>query len=120
MEITGVLTALAVSDTDAATAWYTTLFDHDFDERPMPGLVEWHLPAGTVQLVEDPLRAGGSLMTLQVTDARRCLDELAARGGPAVEPDSVTSDRVLFATLEDPDGNAVTVVEVREGSPPVL
>ena len=41
---------------------------------------------------------------------------LAARGGPETALDDTTSDKVLFATLTDGDGNAVTVVEVRPGA----
>lgn len=54
-------------------------------------------------------------MTLWVPDARRTLDDLATRGGPLVELDDSTSDKVLFASVTDPDGNAITIVEVREG-----
>jgi hypothetical protein len=60
-------------------------------------------------------RNGGSLVTVWVPDARSALAELAVRGGPEVELDDSTSDKVLFAVLGDPDGNAVTVVQVREG-----
>jgi hypothetical protein len=43
------------------------------------------------------------------------LADFADRGGPEVKLDDTTSDKVLFATVADPDGNGVTVVEVREG-----
>ena len=59
--------------------------------------------------------AGGSLVTVWVPDARSALADLATRGGPEAKLDDTTSDKVLFATVTDPDGNAVTVVEVREG-----
>ena len=48
-------------------------------------------------------------------DARQALKDLAERGGPSVELDEVTSDKVFFATVTDPDGNAITIVEVRQG-----
>jgi hypothetical protein len=82
----------------------------------MPGLAEWRTPGEVVQLVVDQRRAGGSLVTLWVPDARQALDDLSARGGPAVKLDDSTSDEVLFATVNDLDGNAITVVEVREGA----
>lgn len=63
----------------------------------------------------DVQRAGGSLVTVWVPNARSALAELATRGGPEVTLDDTTSDKVLFATVADPDGNAVTVVEVRAG-----
>lgn len=115
MEITNVLSGIAVSDLEEAKSWYGTLFGRSFDAEPMPGLTEWHTRGGVVQLVVDEQRAGGSLVTLCVPDARQALDGLAARGGPSVDLDDSTSDKVLFATATDPDGNAITVVEVREG-----
>lgn len=115
MEISKVLAGVAVSDLDRAKRWYEVLFGRSVDAEPMPSLSEWHTPGGVVQLVLDEDRAGGSLVTLWVPDARQALDDLAARGGPAVALDDETSNKVRFATLIDPDGNAITVVEVREG-----
>lgn len=115
MLVSKVLAGVAVSDLARATTWYETLFGRRADAEPMPGLIEWHTPGGVVQLVVDPGRAGGSLVTLWVPDVRRAAGELAARGGPRVTPDDSTSDKVVFATVTDPDGNAVTVVEVRAG-----
>lgn len=116
MNISNVLAAVAVSDLERAKRWYTTLFGRPADAEPMPGLTEWHTSGGVVQLVVDQQRAGGSLVTLWVPDARQALSELSARGGPSVELDDSTSDKVLFATVTDPDGNAITIVEVREGA----
>jgi predicted enzyme related to lactoylglutathione lyase len=115
MNISKVLTGVAVSDMERAKRWYGVLFGRPFDAEPMPGLTEWHIDAGVVQLVADARRAGGSLVTLHVPDARAALESLAARGGPSVAVDDSTSDKVLFATVTDPDGNAITIVEVREG-----
>ena len=65
-------------------------------------------PAG-----EDPDRAGGSLLTLGVDDLHRELDRLRERGLNPGAMDDTTSERVLFAMVTDPDGNAVTLVEQR-------
>lgn len=120
MDIDNVLAAVAVSDLEQARRWYTTFFGRAADVEPMPGLAEWHTSGGVVQLVVDQQRAGGSLVTLWVPDARQALRELSARGGPSVELDDTTSDTVLFAAAIDPDGNAITVVEVREGKEGLL
>ncbi len=106
-----------MSDVQRAKRWYEVLFGRSVDAEPMPSLLEWHTPGGVVQLVNDQGRAGGSLVTLWVPDARQALDDLVARGGPTADLNDATSDKVLFATLSDPDGNAITVVEVREDSP---
>ncbi len=116
MHITNVLAGVAVADLERARRWYETFFGRPADAEPMSGLTEWHTPGGVLQLVADEQRAGGSLVTVWVDDARSALAELTARGGPEVALDDTTSDKVLFATLNDDDGNAVTVVEVREGA----
>ena len=115
MQITNVLAGVAVRDLDQAKRWYEVFFARPADAEPMAGLAEWHTPGGVLQLVLDEQRAGGSLVTVWVPDARSALAGLASRGGPEVELDDTTSDKVLFASLADPDGNSVTVVEVREG-----
>jgi predicted enzyme related to lactoylglutathione lyase len=115
MQITNVLAGLAVRNVDEAKRWYEVFFGRPADAEPMAGLAEWRTPGGVLQLVHDEQRAGGSLVTVWVADARGALAELATRGGPEVKLDDTTSDKVLFATACDPDGNAVTVVEVREG-----
>lgn len=112
MQINSVLAGIAVSDMERATDWYARFFGREADAAPMPILTEWHTPA-VVQLVQDDQRAGHSVLTLEVADARRALAELADRGGPQVELDTTTSKHVLLATIKDPDGNAITVVEQR-------
>lgn len=116
MDIANVLAGLAVRDLDEAKRWYEVFFGRPADAGPMPGLAEWRTPRGTVQLVVDERRAGGSLVTVWVRDARRALADVVARGGPEVTLDDTTSTKVLFAELTDPDGNGVTVVEVRPGA----
>lgn len=115
MEISNVLAGIAVRDLDASKGWYQALFGRPADAEPMAGLAEWHTPGGVVQLVGDGRRAGGSLVTIQVADARKALEGWAERGGPQAQLDDTSSDKVLFATVTDPDGNAVTIVEVRAG-----
>jgi predicted enzyme related to lactoylglutathione lyase len=115
MQVTKVLAGMAVRNIEQAKRWYEVFFARPADAEPMGGLAEWHTPGGVLQLVLDEQRAGGSLVTVWVSDARGALTDLASRGGPEVELDDTSSDKVLFASLADPDGNAVTVVQVREG-----
>src|SRR5215472_13858776 len=105
MDIANVLAGLAVRDLDEAKRWYEVFFGRPADADPMPGLAEWRTPGGTVQLVLDERRAGGSLVTVWVRDARKALADLVARGGPEFTLDDTTSTKVLFAELTDPDGN---------------
>lgn len=115
MQINSILAGVAVSDMERAKDWYARFFGRPADAEPMPILSEWHTPA-VVQLVQDDQRAGRSVLTLEVADAQRTLADLADRGGPDVELDRTTSKHVLLATVTDPDGNAITVVEQRESA----
>lgn len=80
----------------------------------MDGLAEWHFPqSGVIQLVEDAERAGRSLLTLAVADLEQELVSLRERGLDPGAHDDTTSEKVLFATVTDPEGNAITLVEQR-------
>jgi catechol 2,3-dioxygenase-like lactoylglutathione lyase family enzyme len=114
MPVNRVLAAIAVADVDSAVRWYERLLGRPADALPMEGLAEWHFPqSGAIQLVEDADRAGRSLLTLGVDDLNRELLTLRERGLDPGSMDDTTSDKVLFATLTDPDGNAITLVEQR-------
>lgn len=112
MRVNRVLAALAVADTGAATPWYERFLGRPADAVPMDGLVEWHYPDGVIQLVQDPDRAGRSLLTLGVDDLEAAVAGLRDRGVDAALDDA-TSDKVRFAAVADPEGNAITVVEQR-------
>jgi catechol 2,3-dioxygenase-like lactoylglutathione lyase family enzyme len=114
MSITAVLAGLPVADLNASLQWYERLIGRAADAQPMPGLAEWHFAGtGDVQLVEAPDRAGGGLLTLTVADLPAHVDDVRERGVEVEPIDDTTSDKVLFVTVADPDGNAVTLVEQR-------
>lgn len=114
-----VYAGLAVADVEAALGWYERLLGRPADARPMDGLAEWHFAgSGAIQLVEDADRAGGGLITLAVDDLERHVGELRERGLSPEAIDSETSDKVLFATVADPEGNAITLVEQRGAAEP--
>jgi hypothetical protein len=74
----------------------------------------WHFPrSGAIQVVQDADRAGGALLTLGVDDLEGELGGLRERGLDPGAMDDTTSDKVLFATVTDPEGNAITLVEQR-------
>jgi uncharacterized protein YndB with AHSA1/START domain/predicted enzyme related to lactoylglutathione lyase len=106
-----VLAAVAVKDRDAALPFYERLFGRPADALPMPVDAEWHASGTTLQVVQDPARAGGSLLTLAVDDLRGYVAALAGRGVPVGEIDDRTSDTVLFVRLDDPEGNRITLVQ---------
>lgn len=118
LEVSNVLSGLAVRDLDAASGWMTRLLGRPADAQPMDGLADWHLPPhGTLQLVLDPDRAGGSMVTLHVRDIAAAQAELAERG-LALQYDDSTWAKVKFGQLSDADGNSITIVEALTGFDP--
>lgn len=114
MPITDVLAGLPVAEVEQALSWYERLLGRPADARPMPILADWHFAdTGDLQLVQDPDRAGGGLVTLTVDDLREHVAGIAERGVEIGPIDDSTSDKVLFVIVTDPDGNAVTLVESR-------
>ncbi|MFK0173362.1 VOC family protein [Streptomyces sp. NPDC090306] len=100
-----------VSDVETAAAWYERLLGRPADARPMPSLADWHLTAGGwLQVFEDAGRAGATFVNLEVPDLDKALAGLAERGLTA-GPVQTGGERTRLASLEDPDGNRVTLLE---------
>lgn len=117
-QIQGVLAGLATSDMERPVRWLGTVLGRPPTARPMEILADWSLgDAGTIQLVLDPERAGGSIVTLHVADIAATRDRLAA-DDITLEVDDTSSERVKFGVLRDPDANSVTVVEALPGFDP--
>jgi hypothetical protein len=66
-----------------------------------------------IQVVQDADGAGRSLLTLGVDDLKEELGGLRERELDPGVMDDPTSDKVLFARVTDPEGNAITLVEQR-------
>jgi predicted enzyme related to lactoylglutathione lyase len=114
MPVNSVLAGLAVADVDAVVPWYEHLLGRPADALPMEGLAEWHFSqSGAIQVIEDADRAGRSLLTLSVDDLESELGTLRERGLDPDAMDDTTSGKVLFATITDPEGNTITLVEQR-------
>lgn len=121
-----VFAAMPVSDLDSSINWYTSLIRRRPDSRPMDGLADYFLASErdpdheTLQLVVDPERADGGLVTINASNAHGVASTLT-ENGIDLNVDDTTSDRVVFGTILYPDGNAVTIVERafddRPGSP---
>ncbi len=114
MPVNRVLAGVAVSDVDAAVPWYEMLFGRPPDALPMEGLAEWHVPSGgVVQLFASSDRAGGSALTLDFAGLEQELAAMRERGLDPGDLDDTRSQSVLIATVTDPEGNAITLVEQR-------
>jgi catechol 2,3-dioxygenase-like lactoylglutathione lyase family enzyme len=109
MTFTSVLAQATVSEGPAAEGWYTALFDREPDGRPMDGLLEWHLGAGSgVQVWAEPGRAGRSTVVLGTDDLDAVAARLSRAGVAHAGPEPGGGQRVL--RLTDPDGNRVVVL----------
>lgn len=110
MDVIGVFAAVQVSDLDRSIDWYARLLGRQPDHRPMPTLAQWVGIAGAgVQLFLDPPKAGHSRMTLVTPGIAAAQAALAARSIALGE--IFTGDFGAVASLDDPDGNTVTLAE---------
>ncbi|MGY1740880.1 MULTISPECIES: VOC family protein [unclassified Blastococcus] len=110
MTFSSVLAQSTVSDLAAAERWYTLLWDRGPDARPMPGLLEWHLPGSSgLQVWSEPDRAGRSSVVLATDDLEGVVARLRAAGATQEGPQPGGGGRVLV--LADPDGNRVVLAD---------
>lgn len=68
---------------------------------------------GLIRLFASSDRAGGSALTLDFSELEQELVAMRERGLDPGDLDDTTSDKVLIATVTDPEGNAITLVEQR-------
>ncbi len=110
MHVRTVLATVAVADFETSLGWYERFLGRPPDERPMDGLAQWHISETALfQVLQEPERAGRSIVGLSVADLGREVAALRGRGlTPEVE--EKTSEKVLFAILIDPEGNKVGVL----------
>ena len=113
MDVKVLFAGVAVTDLHGARLWYERLFDRPADVVPDDNEVMWRAAgdAGWLYVVVDRERAARSLVALSVAD----LDsELAALRGRGIEPETVeqVGDAGRKATLCDPDGNTIALIEV--------
>lgn len=108
-----VFAGIPVKDFRKAIVWYTTLFGRPPDVIVRDGIESmWQLAdKAWVYVVRDPERAGKSLVTVLVSDLRRHISALSARGIERVREESLPGVYEK-AILADDDGNTVTFGEV--------
>ena len=95
-----------VTDIAPARAWYERLFGRPPELVPHEREVAWQLAeAGWIYVVEDPGRAGKSLLTLIVEDLDAEVASVAERGLAA---DARAEGPPRKAEFVDPDGNKMT------------
>jgi predicted enzyme related to lactoylglutathione lyase len=108
MSIAEAFAGVAVADFPGLSAWYERLLGREPDMRPHDTEVVWKLTeGGWIYVVEDPDRAGGSLVTLLVDDLDAELAAIAERGIEAGLVETIPG-KARKAEITDPEGNRVT------------
>jgi predicted enzyme related to lactoylglutathione lyase len=106
-------TGVPVSALDAGRDFFERLFGRPADVDVAADEVMWCLSERAwLYVVVDPARAGRSLVSLSVADLDAAVGELASRGVVPVSTE-VVGDAGRKATVLDPDGNSVALLEVR-------
>jgi glyoxylase I family protein len=107
-----LLASLPVSDLSAALDWYGVLFGRAADIVPNDGEAMWCVAGnGWLYVVEDPVRAGMTIVTVSVDDLDRFVSDLAKRGIVA-GPIEAVGDEGRKSNVRDPDGNVITCIKV--------
>ncbi len=112
MDIEVAFIGVPVSDLDTGRDFFERLLGSPPDVLVNENEVMWQVAeAAWLYVVVDPARAGHALTALSVGDLDATLVELAARG---IIPSSVeqVSESARKATVLDPDGNTVAIIEV--------
>ena len=107
MGITHAFTGLPVADYNLAYPWYVRLLGRDADTFPHDSECVWRLTStSSIYVVEDPQRAGSSLVTLALDDLDAYERRMQAGGFVFAVEDSGATPRRLIVT--DTDGNTLT------------
>jgi catechol 2,3-dioxygenase-like lactoylglutathione lyase family enzyme len=115
MTISHLFAGIPTRDLDTALRWYERLLSRAPDRFPNEREAVWQLTEnGLIYVVADPLRAGNGLITLIVDDLERWMTDVAARGIPVGEVETLGSG-VRRITLADPDGNTISIGQVTPG-----
>ena len=104
-----------VADLDAATGWYGQLFGRPADIVPNEHEAMWRVAEnGWLYVIEDPERAGRTVVTISVSDLGQFVADLASRGMSA-GPIEAVGDAGRKANVVDADGNVLSWIQVAGG-----
>ena len=110
-----VFAGVTVRDRAPIMGWHEQFFDRAPDMVPNDQEAVWRVTeTAAVYVVVDPKRAGGGIVTMVVDDLEDVLAGLRSRG-IAPPPVEVIGTAGRKATVRDPDGNAIAIVQL-EGS----
>jgi predicted enzyme related to lactoylglutathione lyase len=108
--------SVPVTDLQAALGWYVSLFGRSADIVPNQNEAMWCVAGnGWLYVVEDPERAGRTVVTISVSDLDQFVADLASRGISARVIEAV-GDAGRKANVVDADGNVISWIQVGTGS----
>jgi predicted enzyme related to lactoylglutathione lyase len=108
--------SVPVADLQASMGWYERLFGRAADIVPNMNEVMWCVAGnGWVYVIEDPKRAGRTVVTISVSDLAHFVTDLASRGIRA-GPIEAVGDAGRKANVVDADGNVISWIQVATGS----
>jgi len=112
MDVEVAFTGVPVSELATGRAFFERLLGHPPDVVVNADEVMWRLAdSAWLYVVVDRARAGHALAALSVGDLDAALSELSGRGVSAASVEQV-GDSARKATVLDPDGNTIALIEV--------
>jgi catechol 2,3-dioxygenase-like lactoylglutathione lyase family enzyme len=100
---------IATADLATTRPWYERVLGGPPDMLPHPGEAAWRVTGSAwIYVVEDPGRAGRTLITLIVDDLDERLERLAAEDIETSAIETVGDGTMRRASVTDPDGNRIT------------
>jgi len=104
--------SVPVADLSASVGWYELLFGRGADIVPNPNEVMWSVAeSGWLYVIEDPQRAGKTVVTISVNNLDQFVADLGSRGISA-GPIQAVGDAGQKANLVDTDGNVISLIQV--------
>lgn len=104
--------SVPVADLQIATKWYGYLFGRAPDVLPNSNEVMWRVAGnGWLYVITDPERAGGTVVTISVTDLDQFIAALGDRGINA-GPIEAVGNAGRKANVVDADGNVISWIQV--------
>jgi predicted enzyme related to lactoylglutathione lyase len=107
--------SVPLTDLQAALGWYEALFGRSADIVSNKYEVMWCVAGnGWLYVIEDPERAGRTVVTISVSDLDQFVADVASRGISA-GPIEAVGDAGRKANVADADGNVIGWIQVATG-----
>jgi predicted enzyme related to lactoylglutathione lyase len=107
--------SVPVADLAAAMPWYELLFGRPADIVPNENEVMWCVAGnGWLYVVQEPERAGRTVVAISVNDLDSFVADLSDRG-IRTGPIAAVGEGAQKANVVDTDGNVISLIQVASG-----